>query len=111
METWAVRHVVRLNWVVVIIASGAEERAAVDAERGDGVVEDLENGISLVAGGKGGAWWVEVARELRPVSAADGAGDAAVADVGRDAGEMEGMGALGCEYGLARAAASLVAVV
>lgn len=111
METWAVRHVVGLNWVVIVVASGAEEGAAVDAESGDGVVKDSENGVSLVvAGGESGARRVEVARELRPVCAADGAGDTAVAHVGGDASEVEGVGALRCEYGLAWATASLAVV-
>lgn len=108
METRAVGHVVWLDWVVVVIAGRAKEGAAVDAKSGDGVVKDLENGVGLVAGGD--ARRVEVAGELRPVGAADGAGDAAVADVGGDAGEVEGVGALGCEYGLAWSAASLAVV-
>ena len=78
-----------------------------DAESGNGVIKDSENGVSLVAG-EGARGRVEVAGELCPVGAADGARDAAVADVGGDAGKVEGVGALRCEYGLAWAASPAV---
>lgn len=42
------------------------------------------------------------------MGAADGTGDAAVANVGGDAGEVEGVGALRCEYGLAWATSPAV---
>lgn len=73
-----------------------------DSEGGDGVVEDAEDWVVGVVA-REGAGGEEGPRELRPVSAADWAGDAAMADVGGDAQEVEGVGALRREDGLARA--------
>ena len=42
------------------------------------------------------------------MSTADGAGDTTMADIGGDAGKVERMRALGCEYGLPRAVACAI---
>lgn len=76
-----------------------------DPESGDGVVEDLKD---WVVGEVGVRWGFEVAREVGPLSTADGAGDAAVADIGGDAIEMESVRALSCEYSLAWSTARAV---
>lgn len=46
--------------VVVIVACGAKERTSVDSECGDGVVEDAEDGVLLVA--REPTRWVQGAR-------------------------------------------------
>lgn len=84
---------VRIHRVVVVVASGTEEGQAVDARGGDGVVKDAEDGVGAAAGGEHGG----IAREMGPVRAADGACDAAVADVRRDTREVESVHALGRE--------------
>lgn len=93
---------VELHGVVVVVAGGTEEGEAVDAGGGDGVVEDAEDGVGTAAATApaGGGF----AGELGPLRSADGACDAAVADVGRDAWEVERVHALRCEDGLAAAA-------
>lgn len=94
--------VVRVDGVVVIIASRTQEGSPVDAGIGNGVIEDLQNGVGLV--GVEGAATVQVARKLSPISTADGASDAAMVHIGGNAGKVEGVGALGREDRLARAA-------
>lgn len=49
MESGTVRQVVWLNWVIIIIAGRAEEGAPMDTESGNGVIEDSEDGVILVA--------------------------------------------------------------
>lgn len=49
MEAGAVGQVIRLNWVIIIIASRAQEGAPVDTECGNGIIKDSEDGIILVA--------------------------------------------------------------
>ena len=41
-----------------------------------------------------------IARELGPMSTANGASDIAMADIGKDASKMEYVRTLGCEYSL-----------
>lgn len=65
---------------------------------GYGVVEDLKDGVRLVR--VEGASSVQVARELSPVGPTNRASDAAMADVGGNAGKMESVGALSREDGL-----------
>lgn len=93
----------RLNWVIIIIASRAQERAPVDTESGYRVIKDLEDGISWVARREGTTRWVQIAWQLSPMGTTDGAGDTTMADIGGDAGKVECMGALGREYSLPRA--------
>lgn len=74
-----------------------------DPESGYGVVKNPKNGVILVAR-DGTSWRVKVAGQLGPMSTANGAGDATMSNIGRDAGKMECMRALSSEYSLPRAA-------
>lgn len=49
MEAGTVRQVVRLNWVIIVVAGRAEEGAPMDTESGDGVIKDSKDGVILVA--------------------------------------------------------------
>lgn len=89
---------IRLNWVIIIIVSRAQEGAPVDTESGNRVIKDLEDGVRSVARREGTPRWVQIARQLSPMGTADGAGNTTMADIGGDAGKVESMGALGCEY-------------
>lgn len=95
METRLVARVIRIDGIVVIIASRAKEGPSMHSGVSYGVIEDLKDGVRLVR--VEGASSVQVARELSPVSSANWASDAAMADVGGNAGEMEGVGALSRE--------------
>lgn len=86
-----------VDWVIVVVAGGTEKREAIHPRGGDGVVEDAKDGVG---GGRAG-----LAGELRPVGTADGASDAAMADIGGDTREMESVTALSGEDGLAAALA------
>ena len=79
MEMGLIVSMVRLNRVIIIVTSRAQERAPVDSESCNGLIKDLENGIILV--GREGTWGIEVARELGPMGTADRAGDTSMADV------------------------------
>lgn len=74
-----------------------------DPESGYRVVKNLKNRVILVAR-DGTSWRVKVAGQLGPMSTANGAGDATMSNIGRDAGKMECMRALSSEYSLPRAA-------
>lgn len=105
----AIGRVIRLNRIIIIIAGGAQKRTAMNTEGGNGIIKDSQNGIALVTRSeRTRKAVVQVARELCPMGAANGASDTTVADIGRDAGKMECMKALGSEYSLARTAALAV---
>lgn len=93
----------RLDWVIIIIASRAQEGAPVDTESGNRVIKDLEYGISWIARRERATRWDQIAGKLGPMGTADGAGDTTMADIGGDAGKVECMGALSREYGMRRA--------
>lgn len=53
-------HVVGFDWIIIIVPSGPEEGTSMNPRIGDGVIEDLENGVGIV--GVKRASEVEVAR-------------------------------------------------
>lgn len=72
-----------------------------NSESGNGVIEDLENGIiSLVAIKETARWDLQVTRQVSPLSTANGTGDSSMADIGGDTIEMKSMRALSCKYSL-----------
>lgn len=75
-----------------------------DAESGNRVIQDLEDRVSSVARRQGTPRWVQIAGQLGPMGAANGAGNTTMANIGGDAGKVESMGALGREYSLPWAA-------
>lgn len=103
METRLVGSVVRLDRVIIIVASRAQKGSPMDPGIGNGVIKDLQNGVCLV--GVEGTSSIQVARQLGPMSTADGASHTTMAHIRGNASEMERVGALSCEDRLPRTVA------
>lgn len=88
----------RVDGIVIMVARRAEEGAPVETEVGNGVVEDAENGVVVSVEGEERRRGVDVAGELSPMGAADGASKAAMPHIGRNAREVERVRALRREY-------------
>lgn len=85
----------KLDRFIIIVTIGMEKGSVVDAGSGNWIIEDAEDGISVVYGGCSELVW-----KLWPMCSADGACNASVPDVGCNAHEVKSMHALSCENSL-----------
>ena len=107
MEARMVWRVVWFNGVIIIISSRAQKRTPVNPKIGNRVIKNPEDGISLVASQRTRRW-IQVAGQLGPMCATNGACDTTMANIGGDAGKVESMRALSSEYSRAWASAGAV---